>query len=104
MNNSASKKCLNRGDDMDLAKRVQTLTPSTTLAITAKAKALKNQGHDVLSLGAGEPDFNTPEYILKAAEDAMYQGKTKYTPTDGTPELKQAISDKFQSDNGLQYS
>src|SRR5699024_5722412 len=56
------------------------------------------------SLGAGEPDFNTPEYILKAAEDSMYQGKTKYTPTGGIPELKQAIIDKFQNDNDLYYS
>jgi aspartate aminotransferase len=86
-----------------LAKRVQQLTPSTTLAITAKAKALKKQGHDVIGLGAGEPDFNTPEPILRAAEEAMRAGHTKYTPSGGIPELKQAIAEKFQRDNGLSY-
>lgn len=89
---------------MALAKRVQTLSPSTTLAITAKAKSLKEEGYDVLSLGAGEPDFNTPRYILESAEKAMWDGKTKYTPTGGIPELKQAIIDKFQNDNALQYT
>lgn len=89
---------------MQLAKRVQTLTPSTTLAITAKAQKLKQEGHDVLSLGAGEPDFNTPESILNAAEQAMRDGKTKYTPTGGIPELKRAIIDKFKHDNELHYS
>lgn len=89
---------------MQLAKRVQTLTPSATLAITAKANTLKEEGHDVLSLGAGEPDFNTPDYILDAAEAAMREGKTKYTPTGGIPELKTAISAKFENDNGLGYS
>lgn len=88
---------------MKLAKRVQQLTPSTTLAITAKAKALKKQGHDVIGLGAGEPDFNTPEPILRAAEEAMRAGHTKYTPSGGIPELKQAIAEKFQRDNGLSY-
>ena len=76
---------------MKLSKRVQQLTPSTTLAITAKAKALRKQGHDVIGLGAGEPDFNTPEPILRAAEEAMRAGHTKYTPSGGIPELKQAI-------------
>lgn len=88
---------------MRLSKRVQQLTPSTTLAITAKAKALKKQGHDVIGLGAGEPDFNTPEPILRAAEEAMRAGHTKYTPSGGIPELKQAIAEKFQRDNGLTY-
>lgn len=104
MKNIVLIKCLNRGDNMDLAKRVQTLTPSTTLAITAKAKKLKQEGHDVLSLGAGEPDFNTPRYILERAEEAMWDGKTKYTPTGGIPELKQAIINKFQNDNELTYT
>jgi aspartate aminotransferase len=86
-----------------LSKRVQQLTPSTTLAITAKAKALRKQGHDVIGLGAGEPDFNTPDPILRAAEEAMRAGHTKYTPSGGIPELKQAIVEKFRRDNGLTY-
>lgn len=88
---------------MKLSKRVQQLTPSTTLAITAKAKELKKQGHDVIGLGAGEPDFNTPGHILRAAEEAMRSGHTKYTPSGGIPELKQAIVEKFRRDNGLIY-
>lgn len=88
---------------MDLSKRVQTLTPSSTLAITAKAKALKAEGHDVIGLGAGEPDFNTPEYILQAAKNAMDSGQTKYTPSGGIPALKEAIKKKFANDNNLDY-
>lgn len=88
---------------MRLANRVQALTPSSTLAITAKAKALKADGHDVIGLGAGEPDFNTPEYILDAASYAMKQGLTKYTPSGGIPDLKQAIIEKFSKDQGLNY-
>nr|MBO2496447.1 aspartate aminotransferase [Bacillota bacterium] len=88
---------------MKLSKRVQQLAPSTTLAITAKAKELKKQGRDVIGLGAGEPDFNTPEPILRAAEEAMRAGHTKYTPSGGIPELKQAIVEKFRRDNGLTY-
>ena len=65
---------------MKLAKRVSALTPSSTLAITAKAKELKAAGHDVIGLGAGEPDFNTPQHILEAAVTAMNDGQTKYTP------------------------
>ncbi|RFA37267.1 aspartate aminotransferase [Virgibacillus dokdonensis] len=89
---------------MELANRVKTLTPSSTLAITAKAKELKQQGHDVIALGAGEPDFNTPGPILAAAEKAMNEGKTKYTPSGGIVELKQAIVNKFQKDNQLDYT
>lgn len=89
---------------MELADRVQALTPSTTLAITSKAKALKQQGYDVIGLGAGEPDFNTPDEILQAAKQAMDEGKTKYTPAGGLPDLKQAIIEKLQSDQGLTYS
>ncbi|RYG73587.1 pyridoxal phosphate-dependent aminotransferase [Lentibacillus lipolyticus] len=89
---------------MELASRVKTLSPSSTLAITAKANELKKQGHDVIGLGAGEPDFNTPEYILNAAANAMNHGYTKYTPSGGIPELKQAIVNKFQTDNGLRYT
>ncbi|MDC3415346.1 pyridoxal phosphate-dependent aminotransferase [Aquibacillus salsiterrae] len=88
---------------MELANRVKTLTPSTTLAITAKAKELKKAGHDVIGLGAGEPDFNTPEHILKAASKAMYDGFTKYTPAGGTVELRQAVVDKMKKDQGLTY-
>ncbi|MCA0970378.1 pyridoxal phosphate-dependent aminotransferase [Halobacillus litoralis] len=89
---------------MELAKRVQSLTPSSTLAITAKAKALKAEGHDVIGLGAGEPDFNTPEYILNAAKRAMDEGLTKYTPAGGVPELKNAITAKLQRDQNLNYT
>src|SRR5690625_2323937 len=89
---------------MELAKRVQTLTPSSTLAISAMAAQLRNEGHDVIGLGVGEPDFNTPDYIIQAAEQAMKEGKTKYTPSGGILELKEAMSDKFRRDNHLDYS
>ncbi|WP_347860496.1 pyridoxal phosphate-dependent aminotransferase [Salimicrobium sp. PL1-032A] len=88
---------------MELAQRVQALTPSSTLAITAKAKKLKQEGHDVIGLGAGEPDFNTPHYILEAAKKAMDDGMTKYTPSGGIPELRKAIVDKFKRDQNLTY-
>jgi len=86
-----------------LANRVKTLTPSATLAITAKAKELKANGIDVIGLGAGEPDYNTPKNILDAAAESMYQGHTKYTPAGGLPALKQAIIDKLARDNNLVY-
>ncbi|MCA1030480.1 pyridoxal phosphate-dependent aminotransferase [Bacillus timonensis] len=89
---------------MELATRVKSLTPSTTLEITAKAKALKAQGFDVIGLGAGEPDFNTPQHIIDAAKDAMYEGHTKYTATGGLPELKEAVINKFIQDQGLTYT
>ncbi|AIY05724.1 aspartate aminotransferase [Planococcus sp. PAMC 21323] len=89
---------------INLANRVQTLTPSTTLAITAKANELKAQGVDVIGLGAGEPDYNTPENILEAAYQSMKDGKTKYTPAGGLPALKEAIINKLQRDQGLNYS
>jgi aspartate aminotransferase len=88
---------------VQLANRVLSLTPSSTLAITAKAKELKDQGEDVIGLGAGEPDFNTPEHILKAAEKSMVEGHTKYTPSAGLPALKQAIIKKFADDQGLTF-
>lgn len=88
---------------MQLANRVHTLTPSTTLAITAKAKQLKEQGVDVIGLGAGEPDYNTPENILDAAYQSMKDGQTKYTPAGGLPALKQAIIDKLARDQKLTY-
>lgn len=89
---------------MRLAKRVQALSPSPTLAITAKAKELRAQGHDVIGLGAGEPDFNTPEHIIAAAERAMRAGHTKYTAAAGIPELRKAIAEKLRADNGLTYT
>lgn len=88
---------------MTLSERVANLTPSSTLAITAKAKELKEQGHDVIGLGAGEPDFNTPEHIIKAAYQAMTEGHTKYTPAAGIPALKKAIVEKIKKDNQLEY-
>ncbi|CUB27434.1 MULTISPECIES: aspartate transaminase AspB [Bacillus] len=88
---------------MKLAKRVAALTPSATLEITAKAQALKAEGHDVIGLGAGEPDFNTPEHIMDAAHKAMLEGHTKYTPTGGLQALKQEIVKKFTRDQGIAY-
>lgn len=88
---------------MKLSRRVMELSPSTTLAITAKANELRRQGHDVIGLGAGEPDFNTPKPILEAAKKAMEAGHTKYTPSGGIPELKSAIRKKLERDNGLAY-
>jgi aspartate aminotransferase len=86
-----------------LSNRVQAVKPSPTLAITARAAALRAAGKDVIGLGAGEPDFDTPEHIKDAARRAIADGKTKYTPVDGTPGLKQAVIDKFKRDNGLVY-
>ncbi len=88
---------------VELANRVLSLTPSTTLAITAKAKELKEQGEDVIGLGAGEPDFNTPQHIMDAAVKSMNEGQTKYTPSAGLPALKKAIIKKFETDQGLTY-
>lgn len=88
---------------MSLANRVLKLSPSSTLAITAKAKALRAEGHDVIGLGAGEPDFNTPEHILEAAWKAMQEGHTKYTPSAGILSLRQAIQRKLREDNQLTY-
>lgn len=89
--------------EIQLSHRVMSLTPSSTLAITAKAKELKAQGIDVIGLGAGEPDFNTPQYILDAAIKSMNEGLTKYTPSGGLPELKKAIIEKFKMDQQLTY-
>ncbi|KPD00794.1 Aspartate aminotransferase [Geobacillus sp. BCO2] len=89
---------------MKLAKRVASLTPSATLAITAKAKELKAAGYDVIGLGAGEPDFNTPEHIIAAAIKAMNEGHTKYTPSGGLPALKEEIIKKFARDQGFHTS
>jgi len=86
-----------------LSSRVQRIQPSSTLAVTARARELRAQGKDVIGLGAGEPDFDTPEHIKEAAIRAIRAGFTKYTAVDGTPSLKQAVRDKFRRENGLEY-
>jgi len=88
---------------MELSSRVSELTPSLTLAIDSKAKAMKAEGIDVCGFGAGEPDFDTPDHIKAAAQAALETGFTKYTPSSGTPELRQAIAEKLKADNGLDY-
>ncbi len=90
--------------DIRLARRVGRIKPSPTLAVDARAKELKAQGQDVIGLGAGEPDFDTPGHIKEAAIRAIRDGFTKYTAVDGTPSLKKAIVDKFQRENALRYS
>lgn len=89
---------------MNLSSRVTGISPSITLAITAKAKELKNSGVDVISFGVGEPDFNTPSNIIEAGYKAMIEGKTKYTETSGISELREEICRKFKDDNNLNYS
>ena len=89
---------------MWLSKRAQNIKPSPTLAIDAKAKALKSQGENVINFGAGEPDFDTPINIKEAAQKAIASGFTKYCPVSGTPDLKQAIIEKFKTDNNLSYN
>ena len=86
-----------------ISNRAAALTPSITLAVDAKAKQMKAEGIDVVGFGAGEPDFATPAHISKAAIDALNAGFTKYTPSSGIPELRQAAADKFKRDNGLTY-
>ena len=86
-----------------IAKRMLSLAPSLTLAISAKAKAMKAAGESVVSFGVGEPDFNTPEHIINAAKAALDAGHTKYTPSAGLLPLRKAICEKFQKDNGLSY-
>jgi len=88
---------------MKVSRRAQAVPPSATLAVTARAKELKAQGRDIIGFGAGEPDFDTPDYIKEAAIKALKAGKTKYTPSSGTIELKKAIAEKLQKENGLQY-
>jgi aspartate aminotransferase len=89
--------------DLQLSDRVQNIKPSPTLAVTNRAAELRAQGKDIIGLGAGEPDFDTPKHIKDAAIEALNKGFTKYTAVDGTPSLKKAIIDKFQRDNGLSY-
>jgi len=87
-----------------VSNSLKRIKPSPTIAVTQKARELKAAGKDVIGLGAGEPDFDTPENIKKAAIDAINKGDTKYTAVDGTPALKQAIINKFKKENNLQYS
>ena len=87
-----------------LSNRVQKVKPSATMAVSDKAKELKSQGIQIVSMGSGEPDFDTPTNIQKAAIKAIGNGETRYTAADGTPELKKAICEKFKRENGLDYS
>ena len=86
-----------------LARRLERIQPSPTIAVSAKARALKAQGRDVIGLGAGEPDFDTPGHIVEAAHRAMREGRTRYTDVAGVPELREAISAKLERDNGLRH-
>lgn len=90
--------------DTKTANRLSRVKPSPTLAVTALANQLKAEGKDVVGLAAGEPDFDTPDHIKQAGIDAILNGQTRYTAVDGTPELKQAIINKFLKDNGLNYT
>jgi len=89
--------------NLQLSKRVQSIKPSPTLAVTNRAAELRAAGQDIIGLGAGEPDFDTPQHIKDAATNAIKNGFTKYTAVDGTPELKNAIINKFKNDNNLDY-
>src|SRR3954471_14037302 len=87
-----------------LSSRLDLIAESITLAVTAKANALKKAGVDVVSYGAGEPDFDTPSFIKDAALNALQAGKTKYEPTPGTPEARKAIAEKLKRENALDYA
>jgi len=89
---------------MKISQRAKKVAPSATLAVTNRAKELKAQGIDVVGFGAGEPDFDTPDYIKEAAIKALKEGKTKYTPASGIPELRAAIAKKLETENGLKYT
>ncbi|HSW00198.1 MAG TPA: pyridoxal phosphate-dependent aminotransferase [Sedimentisphaerales bacterium] len=89
---------------MKISQRAKAVAPSATLAVTNRANELKAQGIDIVGFGAGEPDFDTPDYIKEAAIKAMKEGKTKYTPASGIPELRKAIAQKLQTENGLKYT
>ena len=88
---------------MELSKRAMSIKASTTMAISSKAAEMKAAGLPVVTFGAGEPDFNTPEHIRQAGIDAINNGQTRYTPAAGTPALRQAVCDKLKKDNGLDY-
>ena len=89
---------------IQLSNRVNAVKPSPTLAITARAAKMRAEGHDIIGLGAGEPDFDTPDFIKQAAIESINKGFTKYTAVDGIAPLKQAIINKFKNDNGLEYN
>ena len=86
-----------------ISNRVMQIKPAATIMVSMKAIELRAQGRDIISLGFGEPDFDTPDHIKQAAIDAIWQGKTKYPPVDGTKELKDAIVRKFQTENQLEF-
>ena len=88
---------------LQISNRCRSISPSPTLVIDSKAKAMKKKGIDVVGFGAGEPDFDTPEYIRNAAKAALDKGMTRYTPSSGTLELRTAICEKLKRDNGLEY-
>ena len=88
---------------MNLSNRVHAIKESPTIAVSDKARRLREAGHDVIGLGAGEPDFDTADFVLQAARDAMDAGQTRYTAVDGTPQIKEAIIDKMQRDHDLDY-
>ena len=88
---------------LNITNRAKNVSPSLTLAITAKANKLKESGVDIVSFAAGEPDFNTPEFIVNAAKDALDKGLTKYTPASGIAPLKKAVCAKLKRDNALDY-
>src|SRR5436853_1101192 len=89
--------------EVQLARRMSAVSDAITLKVSAKAAALKKSGVDVVGFGAGEPDFDTPAFIKEAAKAALDKGQTKYTPTPCLPELKAAIAEKFNRENGLPY-
>ena len=89
---------------MKVSERAQAVPPSATIAVTSRAKELKAQGVDVLSFGAGEPDFDTPDFIKASAIEALNAGQTKYTAAAGIPELKKAIAKKLKDENNLEYT
>jgi len=88
----------------ELSARVRALKPSSTVAMNARALELRRQGVDVIALTAGEPDLDTPEHVKEAAYRALEEGKTKYTPPSGIPELREALTRKFKRENGLDYT
>ena len=88
---------------LNITNRAKNVSPSLTLAITAKANKLKESGVDIVSFAAGEPDFNTPEFIVNAAKDALDKGLTEYTPASGIAPLKKAVCAKLKRDNALDY-
>lgn len=88
---------------MELSERIKKIKPSQTLTITAKANELKSKGVDIINFGAGEPDFDTPDYVKEAAIKALKEGKTKYSPAGGIPELRKALSERIKEKNGIEY-